>query len=567
MSGNVSNSENHMLFDYFLENPHFSYNESHAAVLDHVIDIKTNSIQSAIHECVDKGYFEHISEGIYSLTYTNENREVLTCLLINGENRDLSAIKDNSIDAIITDRPEYLNRFNIDLFIKHNKSAYRFDINDFKEKKRILKPGRFLMEIMPQRDIEDYEKLCKIKSVAQKSDWDYYSNVTWSKMLSDSDEILGKEKIILFSKGAPRDFYMSHAITNNENKEKYTLPTVFDYGKVYQLYSAINVIAQILQFISADNEDFDKQKYLNPKAAVDKSFQVIKGMVIEKSIENYNQLAETIAALREINIATKNMKVAINVAIDALEAFYEGPEAFQIFEKYQLYFGMTLKDAVKELNKLPVFKNENINIAVEKAKNVLNKEKDYPDLYMRSEKYWADRKNSPHTLECSARGDIRFSASHIKLKINGAEKTIENWFNDSKRNKDGNPVNRGDQYEYIVDPFTGDKLFEIDDIQDMYKGLWIAYLSRCPELVEYASKFVAFKDSKYSSTLPIKSSDIISAYVNDKNNFINSIKTGNWYRNIQNKRNRALENQTYNSEVNIEQDKKEKPKEKVSLVR
>jgi len=567
MSGRVLNNENHMLFDYFLENPNFSYNEAHAAVLDHVIDIRTNSIPSAIHECVDKGYFEHISEGIYSLTRMGENGEGITCLLINGENRDLSAIKDNSIDAIITDRPEYLNRFNIDLFVKHNKVAYRFDTNDFKEKQRILKPGRFIIEIMPQRYIDDYEKLCKIKNGARKGECEYYSILTWSKMLSDLDEILGKEKILLFSKGAPRDFYMSQADITKENEEKYELPTVFEYSKAYQLYSALNVVAQILHFISADNESFDKRKYLNPNAAVDNSFRLIKDMVIEKNTDNYKELAETISALREINIATKNLKIAINVAIDGLEAFYEGPETFRIFEKYQIYFGMSLKDAVKELNKLPKFNNDKLNQAIDKAMRILNKEYEYPDLHQRSEKYWSERKNMHHTLECSARGDRRFSSAHIKLKINGVEKTIEEWFYDSKRDIYDRPVYRGDPYAYIVDPFTGDKIYEENEIKDMYKGLWVSYLNRNPELVEYASTFTEFKDSKYSSSTPIKSSDIISAYVNDKDQFINSIKEGNWYKKMAIKKGKVLEDKIAIANLRKEFGKTEKQKEPVSLAR
>ena len=44
--------------------------------------------------------------------------------------------------------------------------------------------------------------------------------------------------------------------------------------------------------------------------------------------------------------------------------------------------------------------------------------------------------------------------------------------------------------------------------------------------IEYASKFSGFKESTYSSTLPLKTSDILSSYINDKDNFIESIKKG-----------------------------------------
>lgn len=558
MKQDISNTNRHMLFDYFNENNKFSSNELHAAVLDHSIDIKTNSIQTAIHDCLDKGVFKHICNGIYSLSRTDINGETLTCLLINGDNRDLSVIEDNSVDVIITDRPEYMNRYNIDLFSKTNKTSYIFDAKDYKEKERILKPGRFILEYMPQSNLENYEKVCKIKNAARKGGFNYYSNLNWTKMLAGVDISLGKEKVILFSKGAARDFYMSNDRKFNEKTSTITLPTVFNLGKAYSLYDNVEIVARTLQFISADNPDFEIEKYLNIKSVSDNSFRVIDNLVIEKNPSIYQELTQTIDALKEINIATKRLKIAIDVAIDALEAFYEGPEAFHIFEKHQLYFGMTLDDAANELNKLPEFKNENLNIAIAKAKKVLYKDEEFPDLYRRSEKYWSDVKNSPHTLECSARGDIRFSSSHIKLKINGIEKTIENWFNDSKKNSNDNPVNRGDPYDYVLDPFTGNKLYETDEIQDMYKGLWVSYLSRNPELVEYASKFASFKDSKYSPTLPIKSSDIVSTYVKDKDAFINSIKTGKWYKNLQYKNGKGVEYHTDNRNFQNGSDKKEK---------
>jgi len=122
-------------------------------------------------------------------------------------------------------------------------------------------------------------------------------------------------------------------------------------------------------------------------------------------------------------------------------------------------------------------------------------------------------------LECSTRGDRRFSSSHVKLKIHGEEKTIEDWFISSKRNKFDESLSRGGPYEYVIDPFTGTKLYEKDEINDMYKGLWATYLYRNPELVEYASKYTDFSNSKYSSSIPIISSDIISSYLENKDLF------------------------------------------------
>ena len=159
----------------------------------------------------------------------------------------------------------------------------------------------------------------------------------------------------------------------------------------------------------------------------------------------------------------------------------------------------------------------------------------------KTKKYWEERINQPHTLECSARGDRRFSSSHVKLKINGTEKTIEEWFNSSKRNNNGKPVNKGDPFDYIIDPFTKDKLYTKEEQEDMYIGLWITYLSLNPDLVTYASKFSNFTDSKHSFRTPFKTSDIISEYVNNKDRYVNTIKSGKWYKNMKNKRNSSID--------------------------
>lgn len=544
MAQNSEQNNQTLLFSYFLENSNFSYSEAYSAVLDHVVALRTNSIGAVVHESVDKGYFIPVSEGVYSFSHINKDGQKSVCLLINGDNRDLSMFADNSVDVIITDQPQYTNYFDTNRMEKSKKYSCVFDTKDYTEKQRILKPGRFIMEFLPQNRSKDYEQVCKIKSAARKGSFDYYAGLSWQMHNPGFKDTVGSEEIMLFSKGAPRDFYVSvkgNSIVT-EPADNISLPTVFDYGKAYQPEKAAEIIAQILQFISAD-KDFDKSRYSDPSAIAEKSFRVVDNMVVEKNPEKYHQLSETIAALKEINIATKNLKVAINVAIDALEAFYEGPEAFKIFEKHQLYFGMPLQDAAKELIKLPEFKNEKLRNAVVKAIKVLQKEEKHIYLHRRSERYWEERRKMPRTLECSARGDRRFSSSHVKLKINGTEKTIESWYHDSKRDKDGVPVSRGAPYEYLIDPFTGDKLTTPDEYADMYSGLWIAYLSHNPDLVQYASKFSIFKDSCYSPITPIKTSEIIAAYVTDKDRFTETIKAGKWYKNVQSKRKPALDKQ------------------------
>ena len=62
---------------------------------------KKHSIRARIYEGIDKGLFKKVSRGVYKMVDKNDN----SVLLVNGDGRDLSMIKDGSIDCLITDHP------------------------------------------------------------------------------------------------------------------------------------------------------------------------------------------------------------------------------------------------------------------------------------------------------------------------------------------------------------------------------------------------------------------------------------------------------------------------------
>ena len=53
-------------------------------------------------------------------------------------------------------------------------------------------------------------------------------------------------------------------------------------------------------------------------------------------------------------------------------------------------------------------------------------------------------------LECSSRGDKRFNALYAKVKVFGFEDSIENHYQRCKRDKNGNPVKKGQKVDYII---------------------------------------------------------------------------------------------------------------------
>lgn len=189
-------------------------------------------------------------------------------------------------------------------------------------------------------------------------------------------------------------------------------------------------------------------------------------------------------------------------------------------------------------------------------------------------------------LECSIRGDRSFSSLFAKVTINGRERSIEEWFQDAKRTADGRKAGKGKPFDYIVDPFTGDKL-PGSEAQWMYRGLWITYFAKNPELVKYAEQFDEFtnrfnkyRDPKSEADLPrgpgqfnltrLESSveEVVGAYVKgDRDRYVAVVKASDWYKNMARKREHpkrpALDAKI--QDAHERQAEQEKPAEQMSL--
>ncbi len=176
------------LFDYFQDTEYFTLQEAEEHVLDHQKrDVNVPSVRARIYEGIEKGLFERVGKGLYTVTRTDEQGRENKCLLINGDGRDLSFIPDNSIDALITDHPYRLtaslkggnrNFADYDLF--------QYTEQDFNEKLRVLKPGHFLVEFLPEENGDNYEYLYRVKDLARKAGFEYYAKVPWKIISTDS---------------------------------------------------------------------------------------------------------------------------------------------------------------------------------------------------------------------------------------------------------------------------------------------------------------------------------------------------------------------------------------------
>lgn len=282
------------LFQYFLDEEQFSIQEATNLVKNvKNMDVNNGSIRARIYEGVEKGIFTKISRGVYKVTKQIEGHEN-TCLLINGDGRDLSMIKDKSIDGIITDHPYDLQKA---LTGGNRKFAtfelFKYQNNDFKEKQRVLKDGAFLVEFLPEESEVNFEYLYEIKKMAQSNGLKYFAKVAWKKgnfVSNTGRKSKNIEDVMIFSNGEPRSLKidakknLAEARKNNldiKGKTSYEirdmlqekgldiyymkgtngmLPTAFDYqpknikDKIMEAEKPVELIEEIIEYISKPYE-------------------------------------------------------------------------------------------------------------------------------------------------------------------------------------------------------------------------------------------------------------------------------------------------------------------------
>ena len=122
------------------------------------------------------------------------------------------------------------------------------------------------------------------------------------------------------------------------------------------------------------------------------------------------------------------------------------------------------------------------------------------------------------TLECSSRGDKRFSAKYAKVSVFGVVDTIENHYQKSKRDMYGEHVKKGAP----VDHFILDRMvYPASMLSAFYRLLWIKYLDKNPDLVEYAKQFDDFTDMFRGKSVNCQA-DVIRDYLTDREKLVAS---------------------------------------------
>lgn len=95
-----------------------------------------------------------------------------------------------------------------------------------------------------------------------------------------------------------------------------------------------------------------------------------------------------------------------------------------------------------------------------------------------------------NNLECSSKGDKRFSAFYARIKKYNNQ-SIEALYQNSKRTKDGSIPGKGKKVDYMV---WNNKKYKPSSLSKLYEHLWRVYFKENPKLLEYACQFDTFTD-------------------------------------------------------------------------
>lgn len=164
--------------------------------------------------------FERVAKGVYKCINVDDR-----CILIEGDGRDLSMFDNESIDCIITDHPwqdKKSNKGGNRNFTPYECFLYK--LKDFEEKFRVLKPGAFLVEIIPEENEKNFEYLYQLKKMALEAGFKYYSKVSWRKggiPSNNGRKVSGSEDVLFLTKGKPRVLRYDAQRSKLYGEEKY----------------------------------------------------------------------------------------------------------------------------------------------------------------------------------------------------------------------------------------------------------------------------------------------------------------------------------------------------------
>lgn len=205
--------------------------------------------------------FERVEKGVYKVVKEGD----VFCVM-NESSRELEAIEDESVAAILSDHPwdEGHNHRagNQKSFVgDYADETFRYTLADFQHKYRVLKPGGMLVENLPAENAENTEYLMQIRQYAKTAGLAFYSLVPWKKFSVPKNTgrtQKDREYLLFFYKpnenGKPRRL----APEGKPYFTKEMLPAEFDipapHTKTHQAEKPITLYERILELITEPND-------------------------------------------------------------------------------------------------------------------------------------------------------------------------------------------------------------------------------------------------------------------------------------------------------------------------
>lgn len=229
-----------------------------------VTGVNKESIRARVYENIGVK-FKKLNRGLY----INKDAD---CVLIEGDGRDLSILKDGSIDCIITDHPwedKKANKGGSRNFALYD--CFQYTLEDFKEKARVLKDGSFLVEVIPNENESNFDYLYNLKKMAQEAGFEYYAKVPWVKgtfVGNTGRTQKNREDLMIFSKGKARalKWDKQRGLDENGNPTRRMsgtngmLPAEFNVQppskkeQICQSEKPSALFEQLLEYITLENE-------------------------------------------------------------------------------------------------------------------------------------------------------------------------------------------------------------------------------------------------------------------------------------------------------------------------
>jgi len=277
-------------------------------IAKHIPDKPESTIRGRLYDNIGQ-LFARIAQGIYIALHTDKG----SALVIEGNGRDLSVLESASVDCIVTDHPwdDPISNIGGDRKFTNEYSCFKYTLEDFKEKARVLKFGGFLVEVLPAENENNYEYLYQIKRMAAECGLLYYAKVPWKKgsfIANTGRKSKNTEDIMFFTKGKARNLRVDAKKTQSTGIVHYMsgangmLPAMYDFQppsrnkRLHQAEKPVELFEAILEAISLPNEivldQFAGSGALG-EAAINKNRIAI---LIEHSHENVSNIIKRLNA-------------------------------------------------------------------------------------------------------------------------------------------------------------------------------------------------------------------------------------------------------------------------------